>query len=148
VNRSTGSLLLALTLLGTLGLQVELAFLDHAESATQWIPHIVLAIGLLTILAFYIRPTPVSLKVFKLVMWVFILTGVLGVYFHFAGNAEFARERRPGLSGVELIWRSLRGATPALAPGALVQLGLLGLIFVYRYGIAGRTESNKPQSNT
>lgn len=148
MNRSTGSLLLALTLLGTVGLQVELAFLDHAESATQWIPHIVLGIGLLTILAFYIQPTPVSLKVFKLVMWIFILTGVLGVYFHFAGNVEFARERRPGLSGVELIWRSLRGATPALAPGALVQLGLLGLIFAYRYGISSHKELNQPQSNT
>ncbi len=30
--------------------------------------------------------------------------------------------------GLVLLWRSLRGATPALAPGALAQLGLLGLI--------------------
>ena len=33
----------------------------------------------------------------------------------------------------KLVWKALRGATPALAPGALAQLGLLGLLYTYRH---------------
>ena len=32
----------------------------------------------------------------------------------------------PALHGLDLFWSALRGATPALAPGAMAQLGLIG----------------------
>jgi len=57
---------------------------------------------------------------------------VLGLVLHFKGNMEWALERNPDLGGANLIWKSLTGATPALAPGALTQLGLLGLVWAYR----------------
>jgi hypothetical protein len=62
-----------------------------------------------------------------------VVVGVLGLYYHYHGNVEFALERNPSLRGTGLIWKALRGATPALAPGALAQLGLLGLLFCYRH---------------
>ena len=130
---SLRQLLLALVLLGIIGLAVELALLRHAESFSQWIPHITLFVGLIATVAVYLRPGPRTLRAFRVVMVIFIVIGVLGLYFHLKGNVEFALERDPSLTGLRLVWKALRGATPALAPGALSQLGLLGLVFTFRH---------------
>jgi hypothetical protein len=132
-HASSRQLLLAVILLGIVGLQVELALLRHADSFQQWIPHVALMIGLLSTLGVYIRPGPATLRPFQVIMVAFLVVGALGVYLHFIGNVEFARERSPSLSGAGLVWKALRGATPALAPGALAQLGLLGLLYAYRH---------------
>ena len=126
-------LLLTLIFIGMAGLEVELALLRHAESFSQWIPHVTLLIGLLTTAAVYLRPGNGTLKAFRAMMIIFLVVGALGVYFHLAGNVEFALERYPSLSGVNLLWKALRGASPALAPGALAQLGLLGLVYGYKH---------------
>ena len=126
-------LLLALVVIGIVGLEVELALLRHAESFSQWIPHVTLFIGLLTTAAVYFQPGPRTLRVFETMMIIFTAVGALGVYFHLHGNVEFAQERDPSLSGVRLLWKALRGASPALAPGALAQLGLLGLLYGYKH---------------
>jgi hypothetical protein len=70
-------------------------------------------------------------------MFIFLLVGAWGVYLHLLGNVEFALERDPSLSGANLMWKALRGATPALAPGALAQLGLLGLLYAYKHPALG-----------
>ena len=133
VRASLRQLLLALLVLGNLGLQVELAFLQHADSVTKWIPHVALFVGLLSLAAVYLRPGPVTLKTLRVVMCLYLGVGLLGVYFHLRGNIEFALERDPALTGLRMVWKALRGATPALAPGALAQLGLLGLVYAYRH---------------
>jgi hypothetical protein len=138
LHASLRQLLLGLIFVGNVGLSVELALLRHAESFSQWIPHITLFVGFLSVVLVYFRPTPSTLKMFRVVMWLFLVIGVLGLYFHFRGNVEFALERDPGLSGPRLVWKALRGATPALAPGALAQLGLLGLLYTYRHPVLGR----------
>jgi hypothetical protein len=132
MRQSLRQLLLALVVIGIVGLQVELALLKHAESPTQWIPHVALMIGLIATATVYFRPAPATLRVFQAVMAAFLLVGALGVYLHLDGNVEFALERDPSLTGGGLIWKALRGATPALAPGALAQLGLLGLLYSYK----------------
>ncbi len=132
VVRSYRSLLLAVILIGNLGLQAELLLLDHAEEFNQLIPHITLGVGLAAIGFVYFRPSPLSVRVFRFVMAGFIAIGLLGVFLHYQGNVEFAQERWPALGGFALMWKALRGATPALAPGALAQLGLLGLLYTYR----------------
>jgi hypothetical protein len=132
-------LLLALVLVGIVGLATELALLRHTESFTQWIPHVTLLIGLLSTVAVYFRPGARSLRVFQVVMVIFVVVGILGIFLHYRGNVEFALERDPSLSRARLIWKALRGATPALAPGSLAQLGLLGLLFTYRHpALSGR----------
>jgi hypothetical protein len=133
MRASFRQLLLALVFIGIVGLEVELALLRHAESFSQWIPHVTLLTGLLITAAVYFWPGPRTLRVFQVMMIVFLLVGALGVYLHYRGNVEFALERDPSLSGVHLLWKALRGASPALAPGALAQLGLLGLLYVYRH---------------
>ncbi|HZF73519.1 MAG TPA: hypothetical protein VEZ51_08810 [Gemmatimonadaceae bacterium] len=145
MNLSIRQLLLALVFIGIVGLEIELALLRHAESFSQWIPHVVLMLGLLSTLIVFLRPGPATLRFFQLVMLIFLIVGVLGVYLHYRGNVEFALERDPSLTGARLLWKSLRGATPALAPGALSQLGLLGLLYSYRHpafaGDAARAEN-------
>ena len=141
MNLSLRQLVLALVFIGIVGLEIELALLRHADSFSQLIPHIVLLAGLLATVTVYLKPSAATLRAFQATMWLFVVIGMLGVFFHLKGNVEFATERDPSLSGFKLIWKVLRGATPALAPGALSQLGLLGLIYTYRHpAIAVSTE--------
>jgi hypothetical protein len=126
-------ILLVLVHLGILGLLAELYLLEHMESLTQWIPIAVLAAGLASGIAVALRPTAARLRVFRLVMAIFVVAGLLGLVLHFRGNVEFELERDSSLRGLALVWEALRGATPALAPGALFQLGLLGLAYTYHH---------------
>jgi hypothetical protein len=147
-NASMRQLVLGLVFIGIVGLETELALLRHAESVSQWIPHIVLLIGLLSTVLVFLRPGRRTLRVFQAVMLIFVIVGVLGLYLHYRGNVEFAVERDPSLSGLRLLWKSLRGATPALAPGALSQLGLLGLIYGYRHpALAGDTVGERTSAS-
>lgn len=123
--------LLLLVLLGMVGLILELALLEHIESVAQWIPFAVLGLGLVAWALVAWRPAFATLRFFQATMVLFIATGLLGLFLHFRGNTQFELEEDPSLHGVLLVWRALRGATPALAPGALIQLGLLGLVFAY-----------------
>ena len=133
-------LLLGIIIFGIVGLIAELLLQEHTESWQQWIPLLLLGLGLATSALVYLRPSSGALNAFRALMLMFIAAGALGVYLHFAGNVEFEIERTPELGGFSLIWKSLKGATPALAPGALAQLGLLGLLYGYRHP-AGRNGS-------
>lgn len=144
VRESSGSseavrrLLLGLVLFGIVGLVLELLLLEHTESLTQAMPLAVLGGGLACGVAVALRPTHTTVRLFQAAMTLFVLTGVLGLVLHLRGNAAFEREMDASMQGLALLWRSLRGATPALAPGALVQVGLLGLIQTYRHPALSR----------
>jgi hypothetical protein len=126
-------ILLALVLLGIVGLVPELLLLKHTDSATQLIPFLVLGLGLVSGVVLWVRPTRRGIRIFQVVMLLSIVAGLLGLYFHFRGNVEFELEQDPSAHGLDLLWRSLSGGVPTLAPGAMVQLGLLGLVFAYRH---------------
>ena len=126
-------MILALILIGIVGLIAELLLLKHFDSWTQVIPLATLGAGLATTIIAARNPTRRALRAFTIVMTLFVLAGVLGLVLHFKGNIEWALERTPELRGTALIWKALTGATPALAPGALAQLGLLGLAWSYRH---------------
>jgi len=145
MNVSLRQLVLALVFIGIVGLEIELALLRHADSFSQLIPHIVLLIGLLATVSVYLRPSAATLRAFQAIMWLFVVIGLLGLFFHFKGNLQFATERDPSLSGFSLIWKALRGATPALAPGALSQLGLLGLLYGYRHPALAEHSAAEPE---
>jgi FtsH-binding integral membrane protein len=130
---SLRQILLLLVLVGIVGLIAELLLLGHTDSFNQWIPLIVMIVGLVSTLVVMFRPGNRSIRVFQWVMASFVMAGVLGLYLHFRGNVEFALERYPEMSGLSLVWKALRGATPTLAPGALAQLGLLGLVYSYKH---------------
>jgi hypothetical protein len=123
--------LLAVVVIGTLGLIAELLLLDHTEEFTQWLPLAMLSLVLAGAAFVAVRPGRLALRVFQLLMLAVIATGVAGVVLHYRSNVEFELEMNAAISGRELIWRSLKGAVPALAPGALAQLGLVGLVFTW-----------------
>ena len=126
-------IILALVLLGTVGLVPELVLLKHTESVTQFIPFVVLGVGVVSGVLVWFRPTRRALRLFQGVMLLFVAVGLLGLYFHFRGNVEFEQEQNPSLHGAALLWQALWGGIPTLAPGAMTQLGLLGLAFAYRH---------------
>lgn len=130
---SLRQILLLLVLVSIVALAAELLLLDHTESFNQWIPLIVLGLGLASALIVMLRPGPRSIRFFQWIMASFVIAGILGLYLHYRGNVEFALERYPEIRGLGLVWKALRGATPTLAPGALAQLGLLGLAYTYRH---------------
>jgi len=126
-------LLLAVLAFGEIGMIAELLLLGHTEETQQWIPLITLALGLVATGALAFRPGRGTLIGLRVVMFLFIAAGLAGLYFHYTGNAEFELEMYPSIHGLELFRKSMTGATPALAPGMLAQLGLLGLATTWKH---------------
>jgi len=126
-------LLLALIGVGMLGLLAELLLIGHYEEPAQLLPLSMLAIGIVMAGLVWHRPSSRVVRYYRVLMATYVVVGLLGVYFHLRGNLEFALERDPALTGLRLVWKILTGATPALAPGAIAQLGLLGLLHAYHH---------------
>ncbi len=126
-------MILAILFLGLAGTEIELLLLEHYEDAWQFVPLVLIALGALVLARHAARPRPSSLRAMRATMVAFILAGGLGVVLHFRANVEFQRELDPEQSRTAVVWKSLRAkAPPALAPGVMVQLGLLGLVYGYR----------------
>ena len=127
-------LLLCILLIGLAGMATELLLLRHDEELTQLIPLILIAFALLAILWHAVDQGPASLLTVQVTMVLFIIAGMLGVYLHYQANVQFQREVDPSIAGRALLWKALTAKTPpALAPGSMLQLGLIGLAYAYRY---------------
>ena len=137
---------LALLLFGIGGVALELLLLEHFEDPWQWAPIALLTVGFASSGILWIRPGPATIRVHQALMGAYLIVGALGVYLHLRANLEFELELRPSMAGMELVMESLKGAMPALAPAAMVQLGLLGLLVSYRHPARQRLE-NLPLKN-
>jgi hypothetical protein len=137
-------LLLGLVVLGALGLILELLLLEHWEEWRQWTPLILLVCTALGAAVVAWRPGPGVLRGFRTLMLLSVASGVVGAFFHYESNAELEREIQPDLSGPSLVRAALGGGTPTLAPGAMIQLGLLGLLAVYRHPGRRSIRSSNP----
>ena len=127
--------LLAIFVLGSIGILGELLLIDHVEDPWQRVP-IFLIIASVVILVWHgFERRPLSLRFFQGTLVLFVLAGGLGLLLHFRGNLEFELENLPPLTGWPLVWAALRGATPTLAPGAMMQLGLIGLAYTFRHPV-------------
>jgi hypothetical protein len=127
-------LMLALVAFGLVGLATELTFLEHYEELSMAIPFaaIVAALGAVAWLAS--SPGRTAVYVFRVVMALFVAVGALGVVLHYQGSLEFQVDMDPTATASQLFWKVMHmKAPPTLAPGAMVQLGLLGLLITYRH---------------
>ena len=147
-KRDSGTILrrglLLIFVIGTVGLGTELLLLDHFEEWRQQVPLVLLALGLILLAARMFYRGAIILRLFRWTMLAFVLGGIVGLWFHLSSNMEFELEMYPTLSGLELLSKALGGAMPALAPGALVQLGLIGFLYTYQHPalIRERTKEN------
>ena len=131
-------ILLAILLLGVFGIAAELLLLAHTEDATQWIPIALAGATAVLSAAVALRPTRGSIRLFQAVMVLMILSGVVGMYLHLNANMEFQLEMDSTLKGFALFRKSIVAkAPPALAPGAMAQLGLIGLAYTFRHPVLG-----------
>jgi hypothetical protein len=117
--------------LGVVGTATELLLLGHFEEWRQVLPLVLLGLALLVLIWHALDRRPLPVRALQLLMLVFCLAGVLGLVFHYRGNVEFELEMYPSRAGVELFRKAITGATPALAPGAMILLALIGFAYAY-----------------
>ena len=126
--------LLVILTIGMAGTTIELLFLKHDEEATQLIPLVLLALAFVAVFWHAARPTTASLMSLQLTMVLFVAAGLIGMVLHYQASVEFQLEMDKSLSGMPLFWKAIAAkAPPALAPGSMSQLGLIGLAYSYRY---------------
>jgi hypothetical protein len=134
-------LLLGVLLLGLLGSGTELLLLAHYEDTLQLIPLALIAVALLVLLWHGLTRNRVGLRFVQATMVGLVVGGGAGMVLHYRGNLEFQAEMHSSGVGWPQLLAALRAKSPpALAPGALAQLGLLGLVYS---SVCGNTRSHE-----
>jgi hypothetical protein len=133
MDRRVRTWLLLTFVLAALGTATELLLLEHFEDPAQWIPLGLIAAALAVLAWHALAPSRMSVRAFQGLMLLFAAGGALGMVLHLRGNLEFERELHPDAAGGALFRGAMTGATPALAPGTMVLLGSIGLLFAYRH---------------
>jgi len=126
--------ILGVLVLGITGTVIELLLLEHdeADKPLQFVPLILIAAGVAAIIWHLARPGPATLGTLSVVMVLYVLSSFVGFLAHFYGSAEFVLELNPEAGTWDILEKALHAkAPPLLAPGMMMQLGLLGLAYVY-----------------
>ncbi len=133
MNDALRRFLLAIFLLGAAGISGELLLMGHYEDFYQQIPLVLSALALAAVMASLLRPGRGTVNLFRAIMTLFVFSGIIGAVLHFQVNMEFQLEMDPSLQGYNLYRKAILAKTPpALAPGAMIQLGLIGLAYTFR----------------
>jgi hypothetical protein len=131
--------LLLLLALGLAGIGAELLALAHYEDSWQFVPLVLIVLAFVVIGWHVFDGGAASVRVLRVVMVMFVAAGVAGIVLHYRGSMEFQLEIDPSQSHWTLFTKIIRAkAPPALAPGAMAQLGLLGLAYAFRHPALGR----------
>jgi hypothetical protein len=123
--------LLLIVIISSTGTFVELILLEHTEEFYQLIPVVLLPLAAVSALIVFLKPRRWSVNLLRIAMTLCLISAAVGILLHYIGNTEFELERHPDLTGWALFSSSMMGATPALAPGAMAQLSLIGLLATY-----------------
>jgi hypothetical protein len=129
-------LLLGALAIGVIGTSSELILLRHVDEPAQWLPLAFLGAAVPVLIWHAASPGIASVRTLQGLMAAFIALGVVGVGLHYDGNVEFERELNPSERGWTFVRKTVAGATPVLAPGSMVLLGLVGLAHAYRHPVA------------
>ena len=121
-------LLTLILLVGVVGTLADLLLLGHVEGWQQLVPVVLLGLGVVVAVWHLAAMRSVSLRAVQWLGGLYVVSGLLGLWFHYEGNLEFEREMAPDAAGWPLIKAVLTGATPSLAPGTMVWFGALALL--------------------
>jgi hypothetical protein len=119
-------LLLLIALLSAGATLVELLLLEHIEEWQQIIPVALLAAAIIAVALVLATSSRWAVQLLRGVLAICFVSALVGIYFHYQANVEFVLERHPKYAGVQLFKSAMMGAMPALAPGAMAQLALIG----------------------
>jgi hypothetical protein len=123
---------LGVIVLGLVGTMTELILLEHDEQALQFVPLILMVLGAAVLAWYATAKSTASLRTLQIVMGLFVLSGFAGMAAHFNGSAEYQLELNPDLGTWELLDKIVHAkAPPLLAPGMMMQMGLLGLAYAF-----------------
>jgi len=127
-------MLLGLLVLELIGTGAELLLLSHYEDVWQIVPLALIALTL-GILGWHRASRSAStIHALRVTMVLAIVSAGIGFALHYRANAEFQLDIDPSMGGPALWMKVLRAkAPPALAPGVMAHLGLLGLAYTYRH---------------
>lgn len=140
---------LAVLVFGLIGVLADLVALKHFEDAWQLVPVFLIGLAFGAIGWYLLGGGAPSVRLLQILMLFFVVAGVMGVVLHYRGNMEFQLEIDPSQTGWDLFTKVIQAkAPPAFAPGAMAQLGLLGLAYAFRHpalGSNGTPESPPPR---
>jgi hypothetical protein len=126
--------LLAVLAFGLVGSGIDLVLLGHYETAVQAVPLVFIALALVVLIWHRIRGDRLSMRALQAMMVLFFIAGVAGAGLHLKGAVEFQVEIDPSQSRWDLLTKAMHAkAPPIMAPGVMVQLGLVGLVYAYRH---------------
>jgi len=124
--------ILGVIVLGLIGTMTELILLEHDEQALQFVPLVLMLLGAVALGWNATAKDTASLRTLQTVMGLFVLSGFAGMAAHFNGSAEYQLELNPDLDTWELLDKIVHAkAPPLLAPGMMIQMGLLGLAYAF-----------------
>jgi hypothetical protein len=132
--RALRVLLLLVFIVGSIGTIADLLLIAHVEDIWQWAPIAVLGVSVAAAVWALATGSRTSVVAVRSLMLLLVGCAVAGLWWHYRANVEFQLESAPSLAGFELFWEAIQGKSPpSLAPGTLIQFGLLGLVYTYRH---------------
>ena len=134
---------LAILVFSIVGTAAELVLARHYDTPWKIAPLALFGVALFAIVMALLRPGNGTIGAFRGIMLLFVISGAIGVVLHYQGKAEFALERNKSLGGWALLRETvLKGTSPPLlAPGTMIALGLLGLVWAH-----GAAERHTPHT--
>lgn len=126
--------MLAILFFAMTGTFVDMLLFEHYETLWQKIPLVLLGIAALTLTGHLAVKNQITLRAFRSAMLLLIFGGAAGIFFHARASAEFHGEIASTTSRWQLASAVLHSKVPpTLAPGGLIQMGLIGLAATYRH---------------
>jgi hypothetical protein len=124
--------LMATLVLGLVGTGIELLLLEHYLEPWQLVPLFLIALALGALGWHWAWRTVASVRALQVTMLLFVVSSGVGLALHFRGAAKFQLEIDPTMPRSVLIKKVMRAKDPpVLAPGVMLQLGLIGLAYAY-----------------
>jgi hypothetical protein len=125
--------ILAVLAFGCVGLLAELVLLEHYAEWYQLPPLVLCTLTLASIVWHWTSSGATSVRALQISGLMLVVAGVVGIGLHFGANYDDLRADEPLLAGLDF-WKSVvKGEHPTLAPGTLVQFGLLALLYSYKH---------------